>query len=53
MYDVATELTAEVIQTDIVGSTGQESLTIITCGGEFNPETAQYLQRWVVRANQI
>jgi hypothetical protein len=53
MYDVATELTAEVIQTDIVGSTGQESLTIITCGGEFNPETAQYLQRWVVRAHQI
>ena len=53
MYDVATELTAEVIQTDIVGGTGQESLTIITCGGEFNPETGQYLQRWVVRANQI
>jgi hypothetical protein len=53
MYDVATELTPEVIQNDIVGPTGQESLTLITCGGEFNPETGQYLQRWVVRANQI
>jgi hypothetical protein len=53
MYDVATELTPEVIQRDIVGNTGQESLTLITCGGEFNPETAEYLQRWVVRANLI
>jgi hypothetical protein len=53
MYDVATELTPEVIQAEIIGSTGEETLTLITCGGEFNPDTAQYLQRWVVRANQI
>ena len=53
MYDVATELTPEVIQTDIVGETGQESLTLITCGGPFDPATGQYLQRFVVRANQI
>jgi hypothetical protein len=53
MYDVATELTPEVIQNDIVGDTGQESLTLITCGGEFNPATAEYLQRWVVRAHRI
>ncbi len=49
-YDVATELTPEVIQNDIVGDTGQESLTLITCGGEFDPATGEYNQRWVVRA---
>ena len=53
LFDVATELTPEVIQTQIVGETGQESLTLITCGGEFDPATGQYLQRWVLRANQI
>jgi sortase A len=53
MYDVATELTPEVIQTDIVGDTGKESLTLITCGGPFDPATGQYLQRFVVRAHQI
>ena len=52
-YDVATELTPEVIQNDIVGDTGQESLTLITCGGEFDPATGEYNQRWVVRANLI
>jgi hypothetical protein len=53
LFDVATELTPEVIQNDIVGDTGQESLTLITCGGEFDPATAEYLQRFVVRANKI
>jgi sortase (surface protein transpeptidase) len=53
LYDVATELTPEVIQNEIVGDTGRESLTLITCGGEFVPETAEYLQRYVVRANMI
>jgi hypothetical protein len=53
LYDVATELTPEVIQNEIVADTGQESLTLITCGGEFVPETAEYLQRYVVRANLI
>jgi hypothetical protein len=52
-FDVATELTPEVIQNDIVGDTGQESLTLITCGGEFDPATGEYLMRWVLRANQI
>jgi hypothetical protein len=51
LYDVATELTPEVIQQEIVGETGQESLTLITCGGEFNG--TEYLQRWVLRANKI
>lgn len=52
-FEVATELTAEVIQNDIVGATGQESLTLITCGGEFDSSTGEYLRRTVLRANQI
>jgi hypothetical protein len=51
LFDVATQLTPEVIQKDIVGDTGKESLTLITCGGEFNG--TEYLQRFVVRANKI
>jgi len=50
---MADQLTPEVIQNDIVGDTGQETLTLITCGGEFNPDTGEYNQRWVVRANLI
>ena len=50
-FDVATELTPEVIQKDIVGNTGQESLTLITCGGDFDPATGEYLKRWVLRAH--
>jgi hypothetical protein len=34
---------------DIVGSTGEQSLTIITCGGEFNYQTGEYVSRTVVR----
>lgn len=50
---MADQLTPEVIQQDIVGDTGEETLTLITCGGEFNPDTGEYNQRWVVRANLI
>ena len=50
---MADQLTPEVIQKDIVGDTGQETLTLITCGGDFDPTTGEYLQRWVVRANQV
>ena len=53
LYHVADELTPEVIQTEIVGPTGEESLTIITCGGPFDPATGEYLERWVLRANQV
>jgi sortase (surface protein transpeptidase) len=49
----AAELTPDVIQNDIVGDTGEETLTLITCGGDFDPATGEYLQRWVVRATQI
>ena len=51
-YDAA-GLTPEVIQNDIVGDTGVETLTMITCGGEFDPTTGEYNERWVVRANLI
>ena len=50
---LAEQLTPEVIQKDIVGDTGQETLTLITCGGDFNPDTGEYNQRWVVRANLV
>lgn len=52
-FHVATELTPEVIQNDIVNHTGYEALTIVTCGGEFDPNTGSYLSRIIVRANQI
>ena len=35
---------------EIVGSTGEQSLTMITCGGEFNYQTGQYVSRTVARA---
>ncbi len=53
LYDVATELTPEVIQTEIVGDTDEESLTLITCGGEFDAATGEYVSRYVVRATKI
>jgi hypothetical protein len=52
-FDVATELTPDVIQTEIVNHTGYEALTIVTCGGEFNPATSEYYSRIVVRANAV
>jgi len=50
---MAAELTPEVIQNDIVGDTGHETLTLITCGGDFDPASGEYNQRWVVRADLI
>ncbi len=52
-FHVATELTPEVIQTQIVNHTGYEALTIVTCGGEFDPASGEYLSRIIVRANAI
>ena len=37
----------------IVSSTAQESITIITCGGDFNRETGQYDSRQVVTAIRV
>jgi hypothetical protein len=36
---------------EVVGPTGGQSLTLITCGGAFDYATGHYLQRTVVRAN--
>lgn len=52
-FDVATELTPDVIQNDIVNHTGYEALTIVTCGGEFIPGMGEYTSRIIVRANAI
>lgn len=52
-FHVATELTPEVIQNEIVNHTGYEAITVVTCGGEFDPSTGEYLSRIIVRANQI
>lgn len=38
---------------EIVGSTGSDMLTLITCGGTFDYQTGQYLQRTVVRAERV
>jgi len=38
---------------DIVGPTDNESLTLITCGGPFDYQTGEYLQRTVVRAERV
>lgn len=53
LFDVATQLTPEVIQTQVVGDVGHETLTLITCGGAFDAAAGEYLQRQVVRANKI
>lgn len=37
----------------IVSSTAEESLTIITCGGDFNRETREYTNRQVVTAKRM
>lgn len=46
------ELNSQTIN-DIVGSTPVASLTLITCGGEFDEATGQYLSRYVVRAELV
>jgi hypothetical protein len=43
------ELTSEAIR-EIVGKTDDEAITLITCGGPFDFNVGQYLERYVVRA---
>ena len=38
---------------DIVGPTEEEALTLITCGGEFDYATGEYLKRKIVRARRV
>lgn len=46
------EMTAEKMQ-EITAPTPYEALTIITCGGEFDYNVGQYLQRDIVRARLV
>ena len=48
MYD---ESTAPVLE--IVGPTERETLTLITCGGSFDPASREYDKRVVLRAERV
>jgi LPXTG-site transpeptidase (sortase) family protein len=50
-YTVA-DLDAKGVQ-KIVGKTSKEQLTLITCGGPFDYNRGEYLQRMVVRATRV
>jgi sortase (surface protein transpeptidase) len=52
LFTVA-DLTPDIIQSQITGDTGQETLTLITCGGDFDAAAGEYLHRRVVRAYKI
>ncbi|MGI9253445.1 MAG: class F sortase [Thermomicrobiales bacterium] len=47
------DLTPDIIAANIVGDTGDETLTLITCGGQLNADMTEYLSRYVVRATKI
>ena len=49
LFTVA-DLTPDIIQSQITGDTGQETLTLITWGGDFDAAAGEYLHRRVVRA---
>jgi len=52
LYQVA-DLTPEIIQEEIVNHTENEALTLITCGGTFDPAINEYIERRVIRANLV
>ncbi|MBX3071649.1 MAG: class F sortase [Thermomicrobiales bacterium] len=47
------DLTPEVIQSEIVGPTNVETITLITCGGPFDYQAGEYQERMVVRGTRI
>lgn len=47
------ELTGEVVQRQITGQTRTPTLTIITCGGDFDPVSGEYLSRIAVRCSRV
>ncbi|MFM9106985.1 MAG: class F sortase [Chloroflexota bacterium] len=47
------DLTPEIIAGQIVGDTGAETLTLITCGGQFDAALQEYLYRYVIRATRV
>ena len=46
-------LTEEVINNEVTGATRLPTLTIITCGGEFDAISGEYLSRIVVRCSRL
>jgi len=50
---VTADLTPEIIRQEIVGPTKTETLTLITCGGPFDYQRGEYLERMVVRAARM
>jgi sortase (surface protein transpeptidase) len=50
-YEVA-GLTPETIS-EIVGKTDYRALTLITCGGDFNYDTGEYLSRTIIRGRLV
>ena len=50
-YEVA-GLTSEVIN-EIVGPTEYRAITLITCGGDFNYDTGEYLSRTIIRGRLV
>lgn len=52
LFTVA-DLTPEIISSQITGDTGVETLTLITCGGDFDTAAGEYLHRYVLRATAI
>jgi LPXTG-site transpeptidase (sortase) family protein len=46
------DLDKAAIKEILIGQDGEESVTLITCGGEFDYTAGQYLQRYVVRAKR-
>ncbi len=47
------DLTPEIITDLIHPSDKAELLTLVTCGGEFDPATGEYLSRYIVRAERV
>lgn len=38
---------------ELMGNTARDSITLVTCGGEFNPRTRHYVKRIVARAELV
>ncbi len=47
------DLTPDIIASQIVGDTGAETITLITCGGQFDVNLQEYLYRYVIRATRV
>ena len=50
---VRQESNLEAPNPEVIGPTGEQSLTMITCGGEWDPSISEYNERTVARAVQV